>query len=467
MALLNVPRGGHKATMSLVRSLKTSATTMFAVSFGTVGGRGDGGTGDRGLCSSIVRPIRKPLSAAALSLRGSAIRETMALASALENDGSGEPVLHLEVGQPDFDAPLECVLAAQSALNEPEMLKYISNAGIAELRESVALFYSRGRRLLPRSSAEVTAENVLIGNGAVCSMATAFQATLDPGDEVLIPDPAWPNYAMGVGLFGPGKVVTYPLDPAADWMPDLDELRRRITNRTKVLVIASPSNPTGTVLDIVTMQTMLDIAAERGLYVISDEIYASLNFDEGNRQAVSALDCDHDPSTTFVVSGVSKAWAMTGFRVGWLIAPTEVVAIGMKIQEAILSCGFGPAQRAATIALNDPSMSLQVDAMVRKYRLRRDLALGVLRSYGIQSYTPGGGMYLLVSCASRDVDSTAFSQRLLREHRVAVSPGSAFGNVSSDYVRISFGAKDEVVEEGMDRLCRALVGVGGCKGSEL
>jgi len=378
------------------------------------------------------------------------------MAWALERDGSGEPVLHLEVGQPDFETPSECVEAARVALEEPSMQKYIPNAGIPELRAGIARYYME-QRLRPGSRATVTEDRVLVSHGGVCAMAAAFMATLDPGDEVLLPDPAWPNYEMATRLFGPGQPVPYRLDADRGWMPDLDDVRRRITARTKVLVICSPANPTGAVLDEVTMQQLLNIAMENGLYVVSDEIYSALNFAEGYPQSLSALDCEHDPRATMVVSGVSKAWAMTGFRVGWLIADPEIVTLGAKLQEAFISCGVPAAQRAALAALRDPATPGQVRTMVSRYHRRRDVALAALRRHGLESYSPGGAMYLLVPCGTADADSPAFCRRLLQERRVAVTPGTTFGANSRHHVRISFGAADDVVEEGMDRLCRALL----------
>lgn len=381
----------------------------------------------------------KPFARIPAQIPRSGIREVMDLAWKVEKEG---PVIHLEVGQPDFDTPAAIVEAACRYLREG-YTKYVPNAGMDPLRAAVARLFER------KTGVPTTPENILITPGAVMSVATAFLALLEPGDEVLLPDPGWPNYTMAVALTH-GQAVYYALRPENQFFPDLDELEGLITPRTKILLLCSPSNPTGQVYGPEVMRRLMELARRHDLWVLSDEIYGDIVFEETH---TSALSFDSD-SRTLIVSGMSKSYAMTGFRVGFTRARPEYIEIAAKLQEPFVSCGSGFSQLAAVEALEGPQDCVR--QMCESYRRRRDVALEVLRQFDLYQYTPGGAFYLLIDIAASGMDARQFTFELIRRKRVAVAPGSTFGKVSSHHVRISIASSEEKIREGVTRICELI-----------
>ncbi|MBM3278605.1 MAG: pyridoxal phosphate-dependent aminotransferase [Candidatus Handelsmanbacteria bacterium] len=369
----------------------------------------------------------------------SGIREVMDLAWQVEKTG---PVIHLEVGQPDFPTPDAVIKATCRYLREGHT-KYVPNAGMAPLREAAARYFER------RSGVKTGPENILVTPGAVMSVSTAFMATLEPGDEVLLPDPGWPNYRMAIEVLH-GVPVCYTLRPENHFLPDLDELERLVGPRTRLLLLCTPSNPTGQVYDAALMRQLMEFANRRDLYVLSDEIYGDIVFDQAH---ASALSCDPD-GRALIISGMSKSYAMTGFRVGFTRARPEYIELAAKLQEPFVSCGSGFSQLAAAEALDGPQDG--VETMRQAYKRRRDLALEVLRQYGLYHYTPGGAFYLLIDVSASGLSSRDFTVRLLQEKRVAVAPGSTFGEISTGHVRISIASAEENIREGVKRICELL-----------
>ena len=372
----------------------------------------------------------KPFAAAPTAIPRSGIREIMDLAWATPG------AIHLEVGQPDFDTPEHIVEATCRYARE----RYVPNAGVNPLREAAA------RYIQNKTGVESTAQNILVTQGAVLSVATAFLALTDPGDEVLLPDPGWPNYAMGVPLFQ-GRSVFYDVLPESDFLPDPEQIESLITPRTKLLLLCSPSNPTGQVHDEALTKALMDVARRHDLWVLADEIYGEIVFDGKHVSCAS-----HDPDgRVLLVTGMSKSYAMTGYRVGFTRACREYVELASKLQEPLVSCGVGFSQMAAVEALEGPQQCV-VD-MRDAYRRRRDIAIGVLKEHDLYRYTPGGAFYLLVDISASGMASLDFCHELIREHKVAVAPGSTFGKVCADHVRISIASPDENVREGLQRIC--------------
>ena len=377
----------------------------------------------------------KPFAAAPTKIPRSGIREIMDLAWATPG------AIHLEVGQPDFDTPAHVVEAACTAAREGHT-RYVPNAGQHGLRAAAAQ-YIEGK-----TGVSTAAENILVTQGAVLSVATAFLALLEPGDEVLLPDPGWPNYAMAVPLFH-GVPVYYDLQPERSFLPDPAQVESLITPRTKLLLLCNPSNPTGQIHDRALTEALMDVARRHDLWVLADEIYWEIVF--GGAEHVSCA--SHDPDErVLLVTGMSKTYAMTGFRVGFTRARADYIALASKLQEPLVSCGVGFAQMAAIEALEGPQECVR--EMVGAYEARRDVALEVLREYDLYRYTPGGAFYLLVDISASGMPSHDFCVELIREHKVAVAPGSTFGRVCADHVRLSIASPEENIREGLTRICQ-------------
>ena len=378
----------------------------------------------------------KPFARIPSQIPRSGIREVMDLAWKVEKEGK---VIHLEVGQPDFPTPDHIVEATCRYVREGHT-QYVPNAGVTELRQAVARYFEK------KTGVKTTIDDVLVTPGAVMSVATAFLSILEPGDEVLLPDPGWPNYKMAVSLTH-GEAVFYNLRPENQFFPDLDQLESLVTPRTKILLLCTPSNPTGQVYGPELMRELMEFARRRDLFVLSDEVYGEIVFDQ---EHASALPFDPD-GRSLIVSGMSKSYAMTGYRVGFTRARPEYIEVAAKLQEPFVSCGTGFSQLASVDALEGPQDCVR--QMRDAYHRRRDIAVEVLRQYDLYQYTPGGAFYLLIDISSTGMDSRDFTVQLLKEKRVAVAPGNTFGEVSRSHIRISIASSDENIREGLERLC--------------
>ena len=348
-------------------------------------------------------------------------------------------VIHLEVGQPDFDTPSHIVEATCRYANAGNT-KYVPNAGVDPLRESAARYFERNTGIA------TGANNILVTPGAVMSVATSFLALLEPGDEVLLPDPGWPNYHMAVSIVH-GKSVFYNLRAENHFLPDLDEIERLVSAKTKLILLCTPSNPTGQVYGEALMRDLMQFAQRHDLWVLSDEIYGDIVFDEKHH---SALPHDED-GRTLIVSGMSKSYAMTGYRVGFTRANPDYIELAAKLQEPFVSCGTGFSQLASAEALD--GRQEPVTAMREAYHRRRDIAVEVLRAYDLYRYTPGGAIYLIIDISASGMDSHDFAMKLLNKKRVAVAPGKTFGKMCEDHIRISIAASDEHIRQGVTAIC--------------
>lgn len=354
---------------------------------------------------------------------------------------AGRQVISLCVGEPDFHPPPHVVAAAQQALAHGQT-KYITSAGLLSLRQAVAEQYNQ--RAPER---DYGPQHVLVTHGSMFSFSSAFMSLLEPGDEVLLPDPGFPNYAQVARLLH-AEPQFYPLSARDGWLPDPGDITARITPRTKLLVVCTPANPTGAVCSMSQLQALADVSRATGVHLLSDEIYDRVVFD-GLSHAPSILQTDHDPDLTLAVSGVAKTHSMTGFRVGWLHAAPHVIEVASKMSEVFLSCGVPFAQAAAEAALRGPQDD--VARMAAMYALRRDLALDIVQQHDMYEYSPQGAFYLLVPVPSTNADT--FAERLLDEDGVAVAPGSTFGRMSAAHVRISLASSMQDLEKGLQRLC--------------
>ena len=383
----------------------------------------------------------KPFARIPAEIPRSGIREVMDLAWAAEKTGQ---VIHLEVGQPDFDTPAHIIEATCRFANAGHT-KYVPNAGVDPLRAAAARYFERS------TGVATGPEHILVTPGAVMSVASSFLALLEPGDEVLLPDPGWPNYHMAVSIVH-GQPVFYNLRAENHFLPDLDEIESLISEKTKLMLLCTPSNPTGQVYDQTLMRELMGLAQRHDLWVLSDEIYGEIVFAD---QHHSALPHDED-GRTLIVSGMSKSFAMTGYRVGFTRANPDYIELAAKLQEPFVSCGTGFSQLASAEALDGPQET--VAQMREAYRRRRDIALEVLRAHDLYRYTPGGAIYLMIDIAASGMDSHDFAVRLLEEKRVAVAPGKTFGKMCADHVRISIAAEDDHIRRGVTAICELVKG---------
>ena len=370
---------------------------------------------------------------------GSAIREIMALAATRAD------VIHLEVGEPDFGTPEHIITAAFEAVRAGAT-KYTGNAGRPQLREQIAT------RVRERTRRSVVAEQVIVTVGAIGALYTALMSVLDAGDEVLIPDPGWPNYEAIAVLAG-AHPVRYPLLAHNGFVPDPDEIASRIGVRTKAVLLNSPGNPTGAVFPTEIVAAIGALAERTGVHIVSDEIYEDIVFD--NRRHVSFL--DHTPSDrVFVIGGASKSYAMTGWRLGWLICPSAAAVLASKLQEPVVSCAPSPSQAAAQAAL--AGTQTVVEQGRRLFERRRDLFLDVLGPTGAVAARPGGAFYGLVQIGDEAESALAFARHLLVESGVAVVPGETFGATTARMVRLAFTIDDADLRTGLKRLRAFLSG---------
>lgn len=377
------------------------------------------------------------LSRRADGMPRSAIREIMALAAGRDD------VIHLEVGEPDFGTPKHIIDGAFEAV-KAGATRYTGNAGRPSLRKMIA------ERFTSRSGVTVAASNVIVTVGAVGGLFTAVMAVIDPGDEVLIPSPGWPNYESIVVLAG-GVPVRYQLDAERNFSPDPDQIQRLITPKTKSIIISSPGNPTGAVFSSEIVKRIGAISEQTGLYIISDEIYEDIIFDEGRHHSFLG----HTPDDRlFIVSGASKSYAMTGWRLGWIVCPNHAVATAEKLQEPVVSCAPTPSQVAAEAALSGPQDCVEIGRRI--FQRRRDIFLNVLGPTGAIASRPQGAFYGLVRINDRYPNALEFARSLLNEHGVAVVPGGTFGESISRMVRIAFTIDDDRLAEGLRRLARVL-----------
>lgn len=370
------------------------------------------------------------LSPGAASIPGSGIREIVNL---VLDRPEGE-VARLEIGEPDSLTPAHIVEAASRSLRG--RIGYTQSAGISPLRDAII------ERLHAAYGMRLDRPNVIISQGAVQAIAASLAAVLRPGDEVLVPDPAWPNYEMQALLLN-AKAVHYGLRADHGFLPDLAELESLVSPRTRAIVLNSPSNPAGAVVPTGLMEQLVTFAAERGILVISDEVYDEIVFDGehvGARQFA--------PDSVVSVFSFSKTFSMTGWRVGYAVVP-DWMSVGFeRIQESLLSCVSTVSQAAALAALTGPQDAVAEN--LARYRGRRDLAVGMLAAAGVTTVPPGGAFYLMVPLAP-GVDSRLAALELV-EHGVAVAPGSAFGDNATDHIRLSLASPDATLVTGIERL---------------
>ncbi|RKS69241.1 aspartate/methionine/tyrosine aminotransferase [Motilibacter peucedani] len=394
---------------------------------------------------------------ARVSARVGAIAESATLAvdaKAKALKAAGRPVIGFGAGEPDFATPAHIVEAAVRACSEPRMHHYTPAAGLPELREAVAAKTARD------SGFEVPASQVLITNGGKQAVYNAFAALLDPGDEVIVPAPYWTTYPESIRLAG-GVPVEVHTDETTGYKVDLESLEAALTPRTKALLFVSPSNPTGAVYSPEQTEQIGRWALERGIWVVTDEIYEHLVYGEARFSSVPAL-VPELAERTIVVNGVAKTWAMTGWRVGWLIGPADIVKAASNLQSHATSNVANVSQAAALAAVTD-DLSAVREMRTAFDRRRRTMVQMLNEVPGFVCPEPEGAFYCYPSVkgalgrevAGRRVETSAqLCEVVLEAAEVALVPGEAFG--TPGYVRLSYALGDADLAEGVGRVQRLL-----------
>jgi aspartate aminotransferase len=365
-------------------------------------------------------------------------------------EAQGRRVVHLEIGEPDFDTPSHIIQAGQAAL-ESGLTHYGPAAGLPELRQAVSAYLARWRGL------DVPWDRVIITPGGKPVMFYTIMTLVNPGDEVLYPNPGFPIYESMVRFVG-GKAVAMPLRQERQFRFDPDEFRALVTDRTRLIIINSPHNPTGSVLAPSDLEAIAEVATERNIAVLSDEIYARIIY-SGEHRSIAALPGMLD--RTIILDGWSKTWAMTGWRLGFGVFPAAMVPHVDRLISNSVSCTATFSQKAAIAALEGPQGA--VEAMVAEFRRRRALIVDGLNALpGVHCLEPQGAFYAFPNITGTGMSSQELADRLLNEAGVACLAGSSFGEWGEGYLRFSYANSLENIQWALDRmgeLLRATVGV--------
>ena len=370
-----------------------------------------------------------------------------ARARALEAEG--RPMIHLQIGEPDFDTPAHVRDAAKRALDDGAT-HYAPFPGIPELRKAIAEDVTR-RKGFPADPSQVF---VTVGGKGV--MLYAILGLVDPGDEVIVPDPGYPIYESLTRFVG-ATAVPIPIRMENEFRLDVEELARLITPRTRLLIINSPANPTGGVLTRADLERIAELAAEHDLWVMADEIYGRILYDGAEHISFASLPGMAD--RTIVLDGFSKTFAMTGWRLGYAVVPESLKEVYGELVINTISCAPTFAQVGAVQALVGPQDD--VDAMVVEFKARRDLVVeGLNEINGIKCATPLGAFYAFPDISGTGLTGAEFAERLLTEADVCVLAGTAFGGVGSEHIRISYANSRENLTEALNRISRFVAGLG-------
>ena len=348
--------------------------------------------------------------------------------------------ISLGVGEPDFDTPYSVREEGIYALEKGRTF-YTSNAGLKELREEIS------RYLMRKYSLDYDADNeIMVTVGGSEAIDVALRCMVDPGDEVLIPTPCYVSY-LPCAVMADAVPKMIELKAENQFKLTRQELLDSITDKTKILILAFPNNPTGAIMTKEELEELVPVIIEHDLYVISDEIYSELTYDNKHCSIASLPGMKE---RTVTINGFSKAFAMTGWRLGYACAPKEIMKQMIKLHQFAIMCAPTNSQFAAIEALRN--CDDDVDRMVEAYNQRRRFLLNSFKEMGIDCFEPFGAFYVFPSIAKFGMTSEEFANRLLREQKLAVVPGTAFGECGEGFVRISYAYSIENLKQGMDRI---------------
>lgn len=377
--------------------------------------------------------MRNPLSKLVMELEPSGIRRFFDVANTMEN------VISLGVGEPDFDTPWHIREEGIYSLEQGRTY-YTSNAGLLPLREQTSI-YLQSRFGLPYGPDEI-----LVTVGGSEAIDIAFRAMLDPGDEVIIPEPCFVSYVPCVKMAG-GVPVRISLEEKDEFKLTGQKLREAITDKTKMVVLPFPNNPTGAVMSAGELQIVADLVKKHDLFVMSDEIYSELSYKEKH---VSIASIPGMAERTVVINGFSKSFAMTGWRLGYAAAPREIIRQMTKIHQYVIMSAPTTSQYAAIEALKNGIAD--VDRMREAYNQRRRFLVKELNDMGLPCFEPYGAFYVFPNISKFGMTSEEFATRLLKEQGVAVVPGDAFGKCGEGFLRISYAYSIEDLKRALEKI---------------
>lgn len=362
----------------------------------------------------------------------------------LEMERSGKKIYHFEVGRPDFDTPKIIKDATIKSIENGDVF-YTSNYGIMPLREAVA------EKLRNENNLDYTAKEVLITAGATESIYDSYSLILEEGDEILLPNPCWPNYVNAAHIMG-AVPVRYSLAEENDFQIDFDELEGLVTEKTKAIVIINPSNPIGSMFTLETLEKLADFAKKKDILVISDEIYEKIIY--GNKKHISIASLDGMKERTITINGFSKTYSMTGFRLAYVAAPEEFIRVLNIIHQHNTSCATSFVQHGGITALKEGGDASE--EMVKEYKRRRDYIVEKVNSIeGLSLNAPDGAFYAFINIKGLGVSSEEFCNYLLDEECVAIVPGTVFGSAGEGFVRFSYASSYKDIVEGINRMEKA------------
>ena len=367
-------------------------------------------------------------------IKPSGIRKFFDIAAEMDD------VISLSIGEPDFDTPWHIREAGIMSLEQGKT-HYTSNAGLSELRQEIGAYLKRRFKL------DYSADQIVVTVGGSEGIDVALRTLINPGDEVLIPEPAFVCYDPLTRMAGgvPKAIVTRAED---EFRLTAEALKAAITPKTKLLVLPYPNNPTGAIMTREDLEAIAEVLRDTDIYVLSDEIYAELTY--GRTHHVSIASLEGMTERTVLVSGFSKAFAMTGWRLGYLAAPLPLVKLMLKVHQYGIMSSPSTAQYAAVEAMRNGEDDIRM--MRKEYNERRKLIMNGLRELGFECFEPLGAFYIFPSVAHLGMSSEEFCEKLLREQRVAIVPGNAFGDSGEAHVRISYAYSREHLKEALRRI---------------
>ena len=383
-----------------------------------------------------------------LNVQFDLIRQSATVAMAdriLALKASGQKIIGLQVGDPDFATPPAVIDVAMKAMNDG-LTHYASSRGNSDLLEAIAKKLQRDEGVTYDPASEI-----LVTHGSIHAYYTAMQSILNPGDDVLVPDPSWATHS-NMAIMLRGKVVRVPAPAENGFIPQFESWEKALTSKTRMIVLNYPSNPTGAYPTHEYLQKLQDFAKAHDLWVVSDEVYGSLYYGE---RPISAAAFDGAKERTLLVNSLSKSYAMTGWRVGFLAAPQAVIDNALKAGQNSITCVAPFIQKAAAFALTDPENQKATEHMRLAYAHRRELVMRIsheLESEKVFVTPPQGAFYFFLDFRPLKMTSVEICERILEEAGVGLVPGSAFGAQGEGFVRMTIAASDEDVEAGFRKI---------------